>query len=65
MLNNMLGYGKNFFFFYVYCASGIIYIYIYIYYIYIYNLVLHTFKLSNEIAQFMVNIFHTHLLGGE
>ncbi len=33
--------------------------------VYLYNLVLHTFKLSNEIAQFMVNIFHTHLLGGE
>ncbi len=24
-----------------------------------------TFKLSNQIAQFLVNIFHTHLLGGE
>ncbi len=33
--------------------------------VYLYNLVLHTFKLSNEIAQFMVNIFYTHVLGGE
>ena len=24
-----------------------------------------TFKLSNQIAQFAVNTFHTHLLGGE
>ena len=24
-----------------------------------------TYKLSNQIAQFEVNIFHTHLLGGE
>ncbi len=31
----------------------------------IYNLYHGTFKLSNQIVQFAVNIFHTHLLGGE